>query len=182
EESLAILRGLGDRVGITMALNRLGSAIARQRDLAAARALHEEALAICQRSNAKDGIAHSLDGLADVARLRGDYGASLSLCRQALAIWSEIGERPELPQSLERVAGVLQVRGHQYRAVCLWAAASALRQMIFAARPPDDAAECDHFVSAARAALGEEGFSAAWKVGQAMGTDQAVADALKDDE
>jgi len=182
EESLTIWRELGERAEIAIALNCLGNVTARQGDYAAARSLHEEGLAICQQSGAKDGIAQSLEGLADVARLRGDYALALPLYKQSLAIWLKLGEKPEFLQPLEHVAALVMTRGQHDRAVRLWGAAQVFRNVISVPRPPFETDEYERHLSAARAALGDEGFAVVWAEGQAMGPDQAIAYALQDEE
>lgn len=179
EESLAIRRELGFEIAI--ALNRIGSLAARQGDYAAARPLHEEGLALCQQSGAKDGVAQSLEGLADVARLQGDHAQALSLYKRSLTVWRELGEEPEFLQPLEHLAAVLKARGQHDRAVRLWGAAQACRDVLSVPRAACHTDDYNRQVSAARTALGEEGFAAMWAEGQAMGADQAIAYELQDE-
>jgi DNA-binding NarL/FixJ family response regulator len=68
------------------------------------------------------------------------------------------------------------------RAVCWLAAADALRQAIGAPLPPADRPGHEATVRAARAAVGEVAFAAAWAEGQAMSVEQAVAAALAGEE
>jgi predicted ATPase len=179
EESLAIQRELGGRMEIAIGLNCLGRLAARQGTYADARRLHEESLTLCQQSGAKDGIAQSLEGLADVARLQADHALALSLYKQSLIIWRELGEKPEFLQPLEHLAAVLKALGQHDRAVCLWGAAQACREVLSIPRVRCDTDEYDHQVSGARTALGEEGFAAMWAQGQAMSADQAIIYALQ---
>ena len=56
--------------------------------------------------------------------------------------------------------------------------AEALRETIDAAIAPAEDTGYERALANARAALGEAGFAAAWATGQALSTDQAVAEAL----
>jgi non-specific serine/threonine protein kinase len=182
QESLGIRRALDERVEIAGALNCLGSLAARQGDDGAARALFEESLAICRQLGAKDGLARSLGGLADLARMQADHDVALSLYKQSLAIWSEAGETPEFMRPLEHLAALVMARGQFARAVRLWGAAQALRETIAVPRQPSETDEFDNCVSAARAALGGEGFAEAWTQGRTMNTNRIIAFALEGDE
>jgi hypothetical protein len=93
----------------------------------------------------------------------------------------ELGEKPEFLQPLEHLAAVLKALGQHDRAVRLWGAAQACRDVLSVPRVACDTDEYDRQVSAARTALGEEGFAAMWAQGQAMGADQAIAYATQDE-
>jgi predicted ATPase/Tfp pilus assembly protein PilF/predicted Ser/Thr protein kinase len=181
EESLVIRRDLGERREIAMCLNYLGGITARQGDYARARSLHQEGLALCRQSGAKDGIAESLQGLADVSRLQGDHVLALSLYKGSLTVWRELSEKPELLRPLEQLALVLTNLGHHDRAIRLWGAAQAWRNVLMVPRTARDADQYNRAAGAARAALGENDFAALWEQGQAMGVDEAIAYALQDE-
>jgi predicted ATPase/predicted Ser/Thr protein kinase len=182
EESLAIRRDLGEKPEIAEVLTCMGRVSARERDYAEAASLYEESLALGERTGAQDRIAHSLNGLADVACLAGDHAAALSLYKRSLTILQKLGEKPEFLRPLENLAAVVMARGQHLRSVRLWGAAQALRDILSIPRPFDDTDEYNRHLHAARVALGEERFAAAWAQGQAMGTDVAIADALQGEE
>src|SRR6266487_6419156 len=71
EESLAIMRELGDRRSSARLLWALGHAAFVQDDYAKARTFYEEALVILQQLGVKWFIAACLDGLAEVAVAQG---------------------------------------------------------------------------------------------------------------
>ena len=64
----------------------------------------------------------------------------------------------------------------------LFGAAEALREAIRAPRPVIDRADFERHMAAARGALGEEAFTAAWAQGQALTLEEAVADASGRDD
>ncbi len=91
EEALAISRELGDKGGISEALNIMGSfAMSVQQDFATARSLFEQSLTIQRELEDQPGIAANLKGLGTLARVEGDFAAARSLAEQSLAIRREL--------------------------------------------------------------------------------------------
>jgi predicted ATPase/tRNA A-37 threonylcarbamoyl transferase component Bud32/Tfp pilus assembly protein PilF len=179
EESVSRFRGLGDRPELITSLNRLGRALARQGDYDAARSCHEEALRICREIGAHDRIPQSLSGLANAARSQADHAGAAAFYREALTIAWKLGAMIDVPPLLEGLATVIASQGEIDRAVRLSSAADGLRDRISVPRQPDETAEHDRFIQAARDVLHEDGFAAAWSLGQAAATDVAIADALQ---
>jgi hypothetical protein len=60
----------------------------------------------------------------------------------------------------------------------LWGAAQALREEVGCPLPLNELEKYDRCVTAAREALGEEAFAAAWAEGRVMPMEQAIAIAL----
>jgi hypothetical protein len=77
---------------------------------------------------------------------------------------------------------VAGARGAPERAARLLGAVQALRDAIGAPVPPEYRAAYERTAAAARAALGEEAFTAAWAAGRTLSWEQAVAYALEGDE
>jgi predicted ATPase/transcriptional regulator with XRE-family HTH domain len=89
ETSLALYDGLGDKLGVAMALNRLANVALMQHDYDTARPLLEQCLALRRELDDRYGIVRALDALGAVAHNQGDYedahrlwGESLVLCRE----------------------------------------------------------------------------------------------------
>ena len=175
EECLAIFRELGDRLGIAGSLNNLGNVIKDQGDYAAARSLFEECLAICRESGIRQGIAFPLNHLGTLAFHQGDYASARSLYEESLSIRRELGDKWGIVYSLEAFARLNLQENRSEQAAALWGAAQRLRKEIGFPLPPDEQDEYDRAVAAAREALGEEAFAAAWEEGRAMTLEQAVA-------
>jgi hypothetical protein len=72
--------------------------------------------------------------------------------------------------------------GWAERAARLLGAAAAAREATGALLPPVEQPDHDATVQAARVALGEAAFATAWAAGQALTLDEAVAEALAEDE
>ena len=111
EESLAILRQLGDRKGTASALNNLGNVTGEQGDNSAARALHEESLAIRRELGDRSGIATSLGNLGIVACDRGDFASARARHEECLAIRRELGDRGGIANSMHNLGLVAYYQG-----------------------------------------------------------------------
>jgi non-specific serine/threonine protein kinase len=178
EQSLAIQREIGNQQGIAYALNGLGIMAQNQGDYALARAYQEESLAIQGEIGDRWGCCWSLLNLGNVARMQGDYASARAFLEESLTIQREIGNRGGSAFSLESLAALASAQEQPEQAARLWGAAERLREEIGAPLPPNEREEYDHKVSEARAALGEEAFTAAWTEGRAMSWEHAVYYAL----
>lgn len=93
EESLAIMREIGDKRGIAYSLHNLGVVALEYGDYSTTRSLHEESLAIRREIVDKGGIAASLNSLGNLAAEQGDNATARSLHEESLAIRREIGDK-----------------------------------------------------------------------------------------
>jgi hypothetical protein len=115
-----------------------------------------------------------------VAFAQGDWEAARAFFAESLTICSKLGLQGNSASCLEGLAGVHGVGGEPKRAARLLGAAEAVRTAINEPMPPGDRAEYERFVAAARAALDEKTFAAAWAEGRAMPLEQAIELALAD--
>ena len=106
EESLAIVRELGDRSGIARSLNNLGNVLHDEGNHASARARYEESLAIRRQLGDRRGMASSLNNLAQIAFYQGDYPAARALNEESLAIKRQLGDRRGIAFSLHNLGSV----------------------------------------------------------------------------
>jgi predicted ATPase/class 3 adenylate cyclase len=178
EQSLAICRELGARKDEAVCLNNLGMIATFQKEFAEARTLLEESMAMNREFGERFRLSMNLNNLGMVALYEQDWAAALALFTESLEIKWELGAREGSAWGLEGLAGVAAGLNQPERAARLFAAAEAVREAIGA---PADAGVCDLYVplkAAARDALGEETFAAAWAEGRAMSLAQAVEYAL----
>jgi hypothetical protein len=152
EDSVATFRQLGDIRGLAEELRLLGRIAALQDDDAAALAAYAECLSLSHALRKVD-VAYCLEGLA-LAAVR--LGAR--------------GQRPDQTSA----------------AVHLLGAAAAIREGLgdmtsknwSVAHSESTHADYAHHVLAARAAVGETTFDAAWAAGRHLSVEQAIAQAL----
>jgi len=106
EESLAIAGQLGDRWGMSSALNNLGNVACDRGDYPAAQALHEESLAIRRELRDRSGIANSLNNLGNVAYEQGEFARARALYEESLQIGRELGDRIAVARVLGNLGNV----------------------------------------------------------------------------
>jgi tetratricopeptide (TPR) repeat protein len=179
EESLAIYRATGSRQGIASTLGNLG-VLARQRgEDEEARQLYEESLALSRELGDLWGVANLLNNLGLLHQSQGNTGAAHPLHIESLQVQQEIGDKDGITSSLESFGCLATARGEFERAARLWGAAEALREESGAERAVDEKEFLDQTMTAARAAVGDSAFTAAWSEGRILSCEQAVEFALE---
>lgn len=100
------------------------------------------------------------------------FAADLRMVRQS--------EMPliSISDCLDGLAAVALAEGRPERAARWWGTSHALREALGALREPVYEDTHQGRLAAARAALGDEAFAAAWQAGRALSWDEAVAEAL----
>jgi predicted ATPase/transcriptional regulator with XRE-family HTH domain len=180
EETRALWQQVGDRTGTAQALADLAGITRQEGALTQAEALCREALALRRALGHRPDIAASLAQLGDLAHERADYKQAAAHYREGLALVQGSGDRGAAALCLAGIARLVAARGLPAKATRLYAAA-ALRSATW--WPPsgwDERIAHDQQVVALHGSLGEDAFVAAWEAGQAMGLEQAVAEALAD--
>ena len=111
QERLAIVRQLGDRIGIASALNNLGTVAQIQGDFPSAWALHQESLKMRQELGDRHGVAISLNNLGAVTHEQGDFASARKLYEESLAEQRELGDRQSIAASLNNLGNVAREQG-----------------------------------------------------------------------
>jgi len=179
EESLALRRASGNIGLISSSLNNLGCVAWNQGDHARARILYEESLALSRTVGELYASAVALHNLGEVAHDQGDADRAAALFGEGLTLGRAMGDKETMASCLEGCAHVAVAQGQPGRATHLLGAADALRAATGVPFPPTDQAGYDRTVIAARAALGDDAFAAAWAAGATLSLEQAVALALE---
>jgi predicted ATPase/class 3 adenylate cyclase/DNA-binding NarL/FixJ family response regulator len=174
-ESLELYRKLGDHDGVAYSLCTLGLALFRQGAAAEGERILADALAAGRAVGNRRYSSRALLGLGLVALSKGDHRASRGLLEEATEIAIEFGDLWFVLQTLPCLATVLCAEGHPESAVVLLSAAEAQREAIGAGVSPWLTDDCERTVTAARAALEAESFSAAWSRGGVMNVEEALA-------
>ena len=157
-------RELGYVEDIAWALISLGAIARYQRAPGRAAALLAESHSLSERIGFREGLAWSLEQLGLLSLDRGDPAAA-DLLRRSLLIHRELQDRWRVTSVLEDLAALALTRGGAGTAARLLAAAQALRELIGTVIPPCERARHDETLAAARAALGDDAFAAAWQQG-----------------
>lgn len=183
EEGLALLDEVGNAWLACFSRALLGLEALQRGDYARGRALQEASLAVKQRLRLKRGIAFSTWALGLVAEHDGDQAASEAQYHESLRLYHEAGDLIEIGRPLLELAR-LEAASAPERAVRLFGAGFARLGL---ARPaqlggapwPGGVIDGWPVVEAARTALGEAAFDAAWAAGARM-TEQEAFDYAQD--
>jgi tetratricopeptide (TPR) repeat protein len=141
-----------------------------------AASLARQALNLCEQVGSKPRIAQ-VQWTLGLALLHTDPSGAEQLLKSSLMIRKNLRNKSDIAESLEALAKMNLFNGAFERATRLFAAASVLRESIsFAKTPAESSADRD--LSALRAKLGGEAFTAAWEEGRAMTLEQAIEFAM----
>jgi predicted ATPase/DNA-binding CsgD family transcriptional regulator len=134
---------------------------------------------------ARDGgdvisVTNTLSGLARIAERRGDTRRALRGFADAAASCRDSGDRLHAGLCFERAAALAARLGQVEQAVRLCAAADAVHVAVTGASPQRFNVNyrrlLEATLTAARAALGDERFTAQWLAGNALSPDAAIAE------
>ena len=181
ERAAELYRESGDRRGQALAVSNLGSIALERGDYAKAAALSEQAYGLFETLEDSEGMALSLVNQGFAALSEGDHDRSLALLRQALRRLAELEFREVIGYCFEGLAAVLAFTGQGESAACLLGAAEALRKNLGVELAPAERETHEETAAAVRESLGEERFSAAWRQGQELPLDEAIAYALEEE-
>jgi predicted ATPase len=174
-ESLALRRAIGDITGVADSLNNLGFAAILGGDYQAAAGYVEESLAIALRLDDRQHIALAQGNLGLVHLFDRDPDLALPVLQRNVRLCWEIGDRRIAQEGLLGLAGVASLRGEWERAA--WLAGASMRlgaEGELQAHDAEGRIERE-LLSAAREALGAEGYDAILRRGQAASFEDAVA-------
>ena len=160
-----------DGVGRTNRIEQvlmLGDIASTVGDLADAAAHYEEAAALA-RTDAFDWyLSDTLPGLGNVCLLRGDVDQAEALYREGLSVAERFGDTLRLAGALIGLAAVAAARGQAELAARRIGAAEAQYEIAGTTPFRRDARVAEQASTAARHALGEDGFAAARAAGKAL--------------
>jgi predicted ATPase/class 3 adenylate cyclase len=116
EESLALQRELGDRMGIARSLGALANAAAGQQDHATARALWQEALALYREFGDRAGQAGILNNLGVSTLVSGRPETASALLAESLSLFQETGDRRSAATALRHLGRIAALVGELVQA------------------------------------------------------------------
>jgi hypothetical protein len=126
-------------------------------------------------------LADTLDNLGWAALLRGDSEQARALYIESMRLRLEIGDNLAAPETLLGLACVAEAREETERAVRLFGASEALREVMGAPPEPGEIALQEPYLTATRSHLDETSWQEAWAAGRAMTLDEAISYALEEE-
>jgi predicted ATPase/class 3 adenylate cyclase len=177
-EALSRYRGAGDTRAIATVLGNLGFVTGRRGDLEGASRLTTESLTLFRTLGDAVGSAFALAGLGEIAAAQGDAARAAALFGEALSVaWAQ-GAQPIVVEQIDQLAELAVKAGRLEHASRLLGVGAALHDTLSIPVWPSDQTHYESVVAAARQALGEEAFVAAWDAGRRLPVEQAVSEAL----
>jgi non-specific serine/threonine protein kinase len=173
-ESVALSRAEGDGGMLVFTLYWRGTGELNAGDFSGGRASLQEALELSRRIGLRPGVAHTLFRLGQVAESEGDAGEARRRYLESLGVLEESADRWGTALVLDALARLALAAGRAERAACLLGATEALCEQIGSSVLPGREVD-ERALAAARRALGEPAFAAAWAEGRALRLEQAVA-------
>jgi non-specific serine/threonine protein kinase len=123
-------------------------------------------------------LAAIVGDLGHMALFAGDLPRARALYRQQLDLVRRSGNRSDMSWCLAGFASIAAAIGQAEAAVRLFAAVTALNDLLGEPFRPVAQSAFDRIVEDVRAALGEAPFAAAWAAGRTLTPEEAVAEAL----
>jgi DNA-binding CsgD family transcriptional regulator len=176
-DALALFRSTGDLSWMASTLNSLGNVAHRMGDLDGAAAYGDEALAISRRIGEEWSTAEALAIVAVVAHDRGDLAQAATLWAESLEVYSELRDQRAIARAIAGLAVVAVAHGQYVQGARLFGASERMQDAIGASQIAMRRAWYQPRLAEARTSLGKSGFEAAWAAGQALTTEDAVAEA-----
>jgi DNA-binding CsgD family transcriptional regulator len=140
--------------------------------------LAEQAVAGWRKVGYLWGIAQALGTAAAAASERGDQVRAVRLYDETLTLWLESDDGRGIAGTLAGIAGVANRRGHSERAARLLGAAWGVAESL-GVRYLAHHVHAERVLAATRSQLDNHLFDTAWREGQALSIEQAVAEARR---
>ncbi len=126
---MALIQEQGNDEYLAAGLNLLGLIAHYQGAFSRAEAFYEQGLTTARQVGAQHHIGYTMMNMAALALLQGDHLKAEPLVRNGLRLFLELGNKGGFAEGLECSAWLANLTGQPDRAVRLFAAAEALREV-----------------------------------------------------
>jgi tetratricopeptide (TPR) repeat protein len=130
EESLAVLRAIGDRTGEGRLLNNIGKVYNAKGEHGTALQYLQESLAIGRTVGDRVGEGTVLHNIGEVYGAQGDYGKALPYMQESLAIRRAVGDRVGEAVTLTAIGAMYHAQGDYGAVLPYWQEALAIHRAI----------------------------------------------------
>jgi predicted ATPase/DNA-binding XRE family transcriptional regulator len=148
-------------------------------DIVTARKYADEVLAYYQEMGVTLRYTTVKSTMAHFLRKMGNFAEALPLYRETIVGYQDLGHRGAIAHQLECFAFIAKAQELGERAVKLFGAAEALREISNSLMTPQEQIEYDQQLAGLRAGMDEAVFTQLWAEGRAMTMDQAIAFAME---
>ena len=177
-EALRIFQSFGELHQVGHVEIEIGELARNRRALQRAAGLYAHGAALLTRAGCQEGVSSACVFEARLARDRGKPDEAYARVADALTIIHEGGSQREMPMCLDVLAS-LSATTDPWQAVCLSAAADALRSAMGAGLHRVDQADYQRTLELAKSRLSEDAFAQACDAGRAMSMEDAIKCALE---
>jgi tetratricopeptide (TPR) repeat protein len=179
EESLRLAREAGLRSQEAQACEILGLTAMQRNDQNAARAYLKDSARIYQEIGATFNVLLEKSNLAHLERKLGNHTQALEYYRETLTAFRDIGQTGAVCHQLECIGFVALAQNDSERALRLFAAASALREISSTPMTPDEQTYFDEQMRILRERMDLSLFDSIWSQAHGLRLEQAVELALE---
>jgi predicted ATPase/transcriptional regulator with XRE-family HTH domain len=184
EQALSVAREFGNASGSALAACNLADALRARGDLEEASTLLQESQSMLRRQEQRlpviNALVNTLTRLGSIHCETGDYARARESYVESLRLtWQYVGRAYETTACLEGLARVAAMQAQPERAAWLLGAAAALRDETGTPLTPIARTDYDHASEAAREALGDAAFDAAWTTGNETPFEASIVAALE---
>ncbi len=178
DESVALSRDVADKRLEALALNNRGDAALVQGEYQSAATLFAQSLALLRELGDTANVARSLFNLGAAKLELAATEDALRLFRESLALCRAIGDKEDVVWCLVGLSAAATRAGAVRRGAVVLGAAAALLEEMGALMKPFERGLQKRTLATIRSRLDNSAFEAAWREGQTLGLDDAVALAL----
>ncbi len=172
-EALALYRSMGI-TNLSFIIEALGELAMREGKYDEASRYFEEAILLARKGGLTNANYWIYSFLGYATLRQANYARARALFIEAQDGFYKAGLKIGVAYTMEGLASLAVAQKQSARAVCLYAWADALRDVVGNARPPVEQADVDRELAQARAALTRSAFEAAQTQGYAMSIEAAV--------
>lgn len=175
EEALAEARVVNENWLISFPLNNLGEVARTQGQFDLARKYYEESEALLRNTGDSGDLARFVHSLGYIAQHEEDFELAESQFRRALTMFRRLGNRRGIAECLAGLAGLKAREGQIEWGTILLSAAESILKATGGAWWPADRIEVEQNRKIMEFSLKPDEFTKAWKTGEEMDLDQAIA-------
>ncbi|RPJ42208.1 MAG: hypothetical protein EHM21_13105, partial [Chloroflexi bacterium] len=175
ERATPLAEQVGEEWLIASILNNQGEVARTQRDYQQAQDYYEKSESLFRKLGDIDDHNRLIHSLGYIALYKGDIEAAAQRFHESLRVFRELGNRRGIAECLAGIARLSLMRGKPILSATLLSAATVIIHADGADWWPADQVEYRQSLSDIQSALSKADFDAAWKAGQVMTLEQAIA-------